>query len=83
MCVCVCVQDYAQALGNCLMDIQQDSNSPALKQLRSLVLEWKQLIVSIALTDPVRFKEVMNSRMDEGQPCLDAPPDLYAKLLVS
>lgn len=79
----VVLQRYAHGLGNCLMELQHDSNSPALKQLQTWVVEMESLFVSIVLSSPGRLKEVNNSRMDEGRVCpADRPADFYPNLLV-
>ena len=53
-------QEYAQAFGACLMAPQDsDSNTNhAHKRLQTLALEWKQLMVSLAINMPARITEL-------------------------
>ena len=77
------MQKYAHGLGKCLMELQQDCNSPGLQQLQTWVTEMESLFVCIVLSCPGRLKEVNNSRMDEGRVCsADRPSDFYSNLLV-
>ena len=78
------VQEYVHQLGNCLMDIQQDSSSPALAQLQAYLPEMFASIMVVSLQSPKRLKEMKNTRMDTGQLCSDdRPASFYANMLVS
>lgn len=77
------MQEYVKQLTTYLIDLQQDSTSPALAQLQKLGHEMFALVMAMSLQSPKRLKEVKNTRMDTGQMCSDArPANFYANMLV-
>ena len=76
------MQDYCQAFARCLVELQQDSSkcSPALTQLRTLVLEWHQLMVSLILGMPSRMRTLGTDPM---QKITSHPSDFYLNATVS
>ena len=77
------MQEYTRQLGDCLMELQQDSSSPILKQLQTWAAEVESLFVSLVLNSPGRLKELSEAKMDEGKLCPpERPPNFYSNLLV-
>lgn len=79
------LQDYCQAFGQCLIELEQDSGStsPARMRLRALVVEWKQLMVSLVLSMPARLNSLGNVSLHGSMDKSPAePPDFYPKFLV-
>lgn len=76
------MQDYTQALGMCLMKLQQNdsSSSSARNRLQILVTEWAQLMVSLVVSVPDRMKELGNGTMFEEP---EEPAKYYSSLVVS
>ena len=81
------VQDYTQALGMCLMTLQQNDSSSsssssisAHNRLRTLVIEWAQLMVSLVVSVPDRMKELGNGTMFEEP---EEPAKYYSNLVAS
>lgn len=78
------MQEYARQMGNCLMELQQNSTSALVQQLQTWAVEMQSLIVSVVLSSPGRMKEFNNSRMDDGSSCIkDRPANFYPNLVVS
>lgn len=76
------MQEYANQLGHCLMDLQLSSSQTAVQQLRTWVLELHFLHVAVALYLPYRLKEVIGRRYDTGQVCSPNKYGFYNSLLV-
>lgn len=53
------MQDYVSQLGHCLMDLQQDKDTPAKQQLQTWVVELQYLIVALIIGNPHFKKEVL------------------------
>ena len=64
-------QEYTRQLGVCLMELQEDSQSPAKQQLDQWVMEVSSLFAATALSSPNDLKQYHLSKMDEGRICCD------------
>ena len=64
-------QEYTRQLGVCLMELQDDSQSPAKQQLNRWVMEISSLFAATALSNPNGLKQYHLSKMDEGRICRD------------
>lgn len=75
------MQDYCQAFASRLVELQQDSSrcSPALTRLRTLVLEWHQLMVCLILGMPTRMRKLGTDPM---QKITSTPSDFYLNATV-
>lgn len=79
------LQEYTRQLGTCLMELQDDGDTPARQRLERWVSEINSLIVATSLSNPNGLRDFHLSKMDEGCVCHDAQHDdsYYYGVMVS